>query len=215
MTKTKLSYVLLFVFVILIFFTSSNWTAFFQTKNLKLESPILKLINEQQGKGSAVHIGNGYILTAAHNLTPQNLQLYTESEQSVASKLLWISYDYDIALLKIDESLPIDSFQINCTTLKVNDTMYFLGHPLNLDFVKVKGIVIKSSVVDLSPLWKSVTVVQAPIAPGMSGGAAIDKNNMLAGIIVGVMTLEQAILGIAYIVPSEALCMLIAKNEGK
>jgi serine protease Do len=181
------------------------------------DSAIFIAANHRGNASSAVYIGNGYVLTSHHGLGDQKtLMLTTESGMEVESEHLWSAERYDIALFRIDPDLNINSYALNCNALEFGEQLIFLGNPLNLTHITVLGTVAGRSIYNMTDRWSHIIPVQAPIIPGMSGGAVVDIHGNLRGINVGTMILNQgfafSFTGISYVVPGDAICMLLGRS---
>lgn len=181
------------------------------------EAATMLLTNHRSGTGSAVHIGNGFILTAHHNLqgTPE-VELTTVNGVSIEAVHLWSSETTDISLYYTEEFENLQSYLLICDPLNTGDELTFIGNPMNLTNIEMQGRVAGDIAFDLAPHWTILVPVQAPIVPGMSGGPAIDHNNRLRGINVAAMidsrSFSFSYTGMAYIVPGETLCRLLSRT---
>lgn len=183
------------------------------------------LIESDSGVASAVHIGNGYFLTANHVLSrgQSEVVLVTSLGQTFITDVLWISTDYDVALLhtpNIDD-VDIESQILVCDSLSIGDDLMFVGNPLSMRFVHTWGKV-AADPMSADNMWKKVTPVNAVIIPGMSGGPVIDANGFLRGINVGTMlgTTSMTMFGptlsftgISHIVEGRELCLLLGLQD--
>lgn len=199
----------------------------YNSKNIKqIEEtaiPVVLAYNETQERySSAVYIGNGYFLTAAHILAndQKTVVLETNLNQVLVAELLWSANEYDISLLyaRDYDLVNIDQFDLDCAPLLIGDELRFIGNPANLKFISTWGRV--SSFETSAGIWRRVIPVDAVIIPGMSGGAAVDENNQLRGINVGTLRAivgmtpmgpDASFTGISYIVESSDICFLLKK----
>lgn len=164
-------------------------------------------IDVSGGHGSGVHIGGGYILTAAHVTEKGAAEVVFDNGQKRPAQLLWSNADYDVALLRIDGQ-GLEAVPLSCEAPKVGSTFRAYGSPSNVDFVSTSGSVV-GAVREQGP-WKQVVVVDATIIPGMSGGALI-AHGRVVGLAVGVMAIN-GLTGIGYAVPGSAICLLMARS---
>jgi serine protease Do len=183
------------------------------------------LIESGTEVGSAVHIGNGFFLTANHVLGQRQSEivLVTNLGQTFLSDVLWTSADYDVALLHAPNinDVDIDRHILVCDSLSIGDDLMFVGNPMSLRFIHTWGKVASISM-SVENMWKKVTPVNAVIIPGMSGGAVIDTNGFLRGINVGTMVGPTAMTmfgptlsftGISHIVEGRELCLLLGLHH--
>jgi S1-C subfamily serine protease len=192
-----------------------DWNYRFNTEIIERDSAFLLVTNSQGHTGSAVYIGNGYVLTAYHVLSAsdKNLTLTTNSGAEIAAEHLWSAERYDIALFRVAEDVNLDSYTLTCEPLVLHEQLMFVGNPLNITHISVFGTVAGDPIYNATEIWSHLIPVQAPIIPGMSGGAVVDLNGNLRGINVGTMVLNQgfafSFTGISYIVPGDVICMLL------
>jgi serine protease DegQ len=206
------------IFVLLSLAIISSFVGFEQVFNrtpaVELDSAVMLAVNHRGHSSSAVYIGNGYVLTSHHGLADgKTLTLTTESGVEIESDHLWSAESYDIALFRVDTELNINSYNLDCSPLYLHDSLIFVGNPLNLTHITVTGTVAGNPIYNLTERWSYLIPVQAPIIPGMSGGAVIDLRGNLRGINVGTMILNQgfafSFTGVSYIVPGDVICMLL------
>ncbi len=171
--------------------------------------------------GSGVHIGGGYVVTAAHvadevselpkllagKVAPKPaLKVIDTLSKEHRVEVLWVNHTYDIALLKIDNPGTVASRRISCSSLNVGQRLSFDGNPLNLRNITMWGKVASTAPTEIDP-WKSVAVISGQLVPGMSGGPAYNSSGDVAGINVGIATGYA----LSFIVPSSTVCRLLAR----
>jgi S1-C subfamily serine protease len=228
--NTKLYY--FFYFISITFFIALaarmvyvgwNQTDIVQSDDLAI--PVVLAYNEaQQNRSSAVYIGSGYFLTAAHIIDKGQKQIVLETnlEQKLVAEVLWSASDYDVSLLYSEhyDTVDIDSYSIDCSPLSIGDELRFIGNPSSAKFITTWGRV-SSYEVTIENMWKRVIPVDATIIPGMSGGAAVNENNLLRGINVGTLRAvsgmspmgpQASFTGISYIVEAQDICFLMGKT---
>lgn len=167
-----------------------------------------------RGHGSAVHIGHGLYISAAHVvLNPsKRLDLKFKGGSTRKAEVLWISKERDIALLKADGD-GVAFARLNCGVPAIGDEVTMAGNPVALEnivgFGRVAG--------DERSIghWKSVFVISGPVIPGQSGGAVYNKDHELIGISVGLALFPVGIAGSAtgygFAVGGRTLCQLLAR----
>lgn len=177
-----------------------------ETSVVKVELPT--------GHGSGVHIGDGYILTAAHVAEKaKTVKLRSEGGKAVEGAVLWVNSAYDIALIKTDES-AFGSSPLSCSEAQRGETITAMGNPLGIEFVSSTGR-IAGKPRKVGP-WESVFVTDMTIVMGMSGGPVFNEAGEVIGITVGVMAasvgFSPSIVGFGYVVPSSVACSLLARS---
>lgn len=165
------------------------------------------------GHGSGVHIGNGYIVTAAHVVSGAStvtLRLDDETEQP--GEVLWFNTVYDVALIRTTDTLREAPLQ--CRIPKTGEMVRASGNPLTMEFISTNGRV-AGVVREMGP-WKLAVPVDITILMGMSGGPVFDMRGNVVGINIGVAMAQlgftPSLTGIGVIVPGKAICDLIARR---
>lgn len=174
----------------------------------EVASPYIKIIGAS-GTGSGVHIGNGYILTAAHVATMNN-ELSAKDALGRTHKLtlLWANTSKDIALLKITEADEMASAKLSCDAPVVGTHVRAYGNPMDVENVYASGTIVGAPMTR-GP-WESIMTLDLTIVPGMSGGALVNDAGDIVGIDVGVMV-YGALTGFGYAVPSQVACDLLGR----
>lgn len=179
---------------------------------------VVKLILGQ-GHGSGVHVGDGYILTAAHVVTDKKTVIIKTSNGARRyGKVLWANSDYDLALVRTNP-VGIAVSHLSCRTLAAGEAIRAGGNPVGLEFVTSYGK-ISGDAREQAP-WKLVYITDITTVQGMSGGPTFDKNADVVGITVGVAAVPlsdrkggytPSITGFGMVVPSSAVCELMARG---
>ena len=180
-----------------------------------LAGSVVKLI-DKTGHGSGVHIGGGYVLTAAHVPGGKKAMAYVRDDgKRGQAKVIWASPEYDVALMKLDAAEGLAESNLECRAPAKGETVLLEGNPLILEGITTWGR-IAGGETSLGP-WASVLPVDASIAGGMSGGGAFDVEGNLIGINVGAMVqslgLGGTYVGLSLIVPGSTICGLLARDE--
>lgn len=171
-------------------------------------------IQVNNGHGSGVHIGDGFILTAAHVVGDEKeVQVKTKGGAFNKSDVLWVNKAHDIALLRTS-SAGLGAAHLSCRTVKIGDQIVAYGNPLKIEFVAAYGK-IAGEPRETGP-WKSVYVTDITTVMGQSGGGTFAENGDLIGITVGVMAapigLSGSLVGFGFVVPSADICGLLARK---
>jgi serine protease Do len=176
------------------------------------------VISRQRILGSGVIVDqDGYIMTNAHVVTgaqrirvtiePPLVQLIAGSTSAARqqkvydAKLIGLDRLVDLALIKIDvKGLPFVPLpeQFN---LRLGQIVLAIGSPEGLDHTVTRGIV--SAVERQVDLDKPMVHVQtdAPINPGSSGGALIDRDGNLIGLNTFKITEGNSSEGLGFAIP--------------
>lgn len=176
------------------------------------ESATVKIF-PASGHGSGVHIGDGFIVTAAHVVgDAKEVQLKAKGGVFHKAEVLWTNKAHDIALLRTS-SVGLGTAHLSCGSAKSGDPITAYGNPLGIEFVAAYGK-IAGEPRETGP-WKSVYVTDITTVMGQSGGGTFADNGDLIGITVGVMAApigaSGSLVGYGFVVPSTAVCELMGR----
>lgn len=159
--------------------------------------------------GSAIHIGNGYAITAEHVVAGGSAVQYQTSRgaEKRPVDVLWASAEFDVALIRLRDAPRIAAAPVTCRAAIRGEPIKAYGNPLGLPFFETSGM-ISIAIPATIDRWKSSIVFSAPIAGGMSGGPLLDAQGHLLGIIVGSVG-QVAPFGVA--VPVATICTLLGR----
>jgi len=164
------------------------------------------IINVQEGRGSATHIGGGIYVTAAHVVAKQ-AEVQIGDQPGV---VLWANAAYDIALLSGPDTA--ETVPLACVIPAVGDVGISYGNPLFLENIEATGRVAGAAQELMH--WKLVVPVDGSVASGMSGGGFV-MGGRLVGVSVGVVTepmgLGSSLTGFSVIVPTSVVCDLMGR----
>lgn len=169
-----------------------------------------------EGHGSAVHLGNRYLATAAHVVKGQTEVKVKASHggESVAD-VLWTNAKHDIALIRARDLTNVATSRLSCSNPEVGQSIIAIGNPGPLEFITAHGRVASNP--KRGEQWADFYIVSMPVAPGMSGGPVIDASGRVVGIVVGVAMMNigwsGAPVGFGYIAPSSSICRMLARNS--
>ena len=178
------------------------------------------MVKDGGGHGSGVHIGNGYILTAAHVVgIKKEMDLKLSDGSAAKADVLWVNSDYDIALMRA--SVPLSkSSHLQCREPYVGEEVSAIGNPMEFEFVSAFGRISGGS--RGFGHWKSVVITDMTTVMGASGGPMFDSRGNVVGIVVGVgvmplpagFTIVPALTGYGVAVPGDEICNLLAVGAG-
>jgi S1-C subfamily serine protease len=174
-------------------------------KPARLASATLFLKISENSHGSGVHIGRGYVLTAAH-VADHPVTAIDTNGVSHDTEVLWVNTKYDLALLRIDGK-GVASRELSCRYLDQGEPLSFEGNPLDIGYTTTYGLLAQSEIKASEPEWAEANIVSAPMVPGMSGGPTYDRHGYLVGINVGTMRG----FGLGIIVPGRTICKLMVR----
>lgn len=159
------------------------------------------------GHGSGVHIGGGFVVTAAHVVADQKLVVVlTEAGDEQRAEVVLLDTLDDLAIVRIKSFAKLAASTIACRAPAVGEAISVRGNPLGLEFVSAWGRV--SGLPRALAHWRSVMIVNMAILPGNSGGPVFDADDRILGIAVGLIVLGGAPTTYATVVPGPTLCRL-------
>lgn len=177
------------------------------------ESATVKIF-PASGHGSGVHIGDGFIVTAAHVVgDAKEVKVKAKGGENRKADVLWVNKAYDIALLRTSSVTGLGVAKLACRAVMAGDPIVAYGNPLKIEFVAAYGK-IAGDPRETGP-WKSVYVTDITTVMGQSGGGTFADNGDLIGITVGVMAapvgFSGSLVGYGFVVPSTAVCELLGR----
>lgn len=175
----------------------------------KLASSSVVLIESYSEQGKQTGIGTGFvagngdkIVTNAHVVANSKyVKCKISSEEIITiTKLTYINFDHDIAILKCSRSL--EPLRITDSSVEVGENVFVIGNPLGLEKTLTTGIVSGKR------LYKGYDFLQisAPISPGNSGGPVLDSNGKVIGISTFMLTEGQ---NLNFAIDAKAITKLI------
>ncbi len=139
-------------------------------------------VGTNKGLGSgAVIDSNGFIVTNYHVVQGASIiRVLTYEEDVYSAALIGYNDIADVAVLKVDASLPALRFG-DSDDVRVGEKVIALGNPAGLSFTVTEGIISaihRKGPNDL-PIYLQTDV---PINPGNSGGPLVDANSRIIGL---------------------------------
>jgi serine protease Do len=171
-----------------------------------------------QGHGSGTHIGQGYIVTAAHVVGDQKtVVIKTDHGNQRYASVLWTNKEYDIALLRTT-AVGIAVANLSCRTLHQGDAIRADGNPLNIEFVSSSGKI--SGDARKTGQHKAAYITDMTTVMGMSGGGIFDSKGELVGVTSAVALAPlplgknyvPSLTGFGMAVPTSAVCELMGRG---
>lgn len=160
-------------------------------------------IKHKNGHGSGFLISeSGHIITNYHVISNQeNLQAIFEDQSVHEVEIVRVSKIHDLALLRIKDSIGLPPFQISVSKdIEIAAEVYALGTPSTEDLSQTisKGIISGLRSVDGDA---KLIQTDASVNSGNSGGALVDKNGTVLGVVSAKLT-GLDIEGVAFGIPS-------------
>lgn len=144
--------------------------------------------NQPVSSGSGIIISkDGRVATNLHVISDLSLGQYVKIKLSdgrtyETSKVIGYNEKEDLALLKIDgpKNLPVAELG-NSSKISTGEKVYALGSPLRFQNTLSEGIISNTSI-QIDGVNRIQT--SAPISPGSSGGALVNQNGKVIGVVV-------------------------------
>lgn len=201
------------------FLYATNWEPIPEAEAVSSDSPpkanSVVRVKYEKSHGSGVHIGNGYIITAAHVLDKKGKEPVVKDQFNRVRKaeIMWSNSAYDIALLRVKDYNDLSFSRIACDVPAVGEAIESWGYPLKVSQSVFRGSV--STEVTEYDDWRVAFTVDMSLNPGMSGGPAFDHKGDVIGINAGMAILGTGFsfttVGIGYIVPGKVVCDLMGR----
>ncbi len=163
----------------------------------------------QRASGSGVIISeDGYIVTNNHVIDQASeIKVTLNNKKQYTAKLIGTDPSSDLALLKIEEKGLNFLLYGNSDNINIGQWVLAVGYPLNLETTVTAGIVsAKARTLGLnqrksnSPI-ESFIQTDAAVNQGNSGGALINTNGELVGIVSAIASPTGAYAGYSYAIP--------------
>lgn len=174
------------------------------------QSPI-----EDEPEGSGVVVGDGRtILTADHILgNPAGVRVRTADGEYYEAEIKGRDPVTDLALLGIEERLPIANLAKDLPD--VGEAVCAVGNSFGLDLSVTCGTVsaVSRSGVGFNPIEDFVQT-DAAVNPGMSGGALVDADGDIVGLLSAIFTkTSDADIGVNFAVSTRLIHAALPKLE--
>lgn len=165
----------------------------------------------RSGTASGVLISDdGFIVTNYHVIQAADLVEVTLSDKrSYSARIIGTDRATDLALLKIEEKkLPFLSFG-NSDSLMVGDIALIVGNPLNFTSTVTEGIISfkARNIAQSNQRWVLQSYIQTDgvVNIGNSGGALVDLEGKLTGIITAIASPNGVYAGYSFAIPVEVV----------
>ncbi len=169
-----------------------------------------------QGVGSGfVWDLDGHVITNFHVIYgADTIDVIFSKEESYKAKVVGVSPDYDLAVLKINA--PPEKLRVlargSSRDLKVGQRVLAIGNPFGLDHALSTGVVsaLGRSIRSLTGR-KIYDVIQtdAAINPGNSGGPLLDSSGELIGVATAIYSPSGASAGVGFAIPVDIVKQIV------
>lgn len=163
----------------------------------------------QRASGSGVIVSDdGYIVTNNHVIDEASeIKVTLSNKKTYTAKLIGADPSSDLAMLKIEEKgLPFILYG-NSDVVKVGQWVLAVGYPLNLETTVTAGIVsAKARSLGLNARRSNTPIesfiqTDAAVNQGNSGGALVNTNGELVGIVSAIASPTGSYAGYSYAIP--------------
>ena len=167
------------------------------------KEPSSTILDMGGGHCTAVHIGDGYFLTAAH--CTANPGAITLGEEGDIVLRLWAHDSYDVALVHVENpTVEREAAPIRCSKPVIGEPIYTVGNPVSFRDVWLWGRVSGTSV--SIQQWRIAVPVSLAVAGGSSGGPVFDAEGNLLGIVTAT---PVHFGGLSLMTPTYAVCPML------
>lgn len=167
----------------------------------------------KDGSGSASGVlisEDGYIITNYHVIeNADKIEVILSDSRSYAARIIGTDKATDLALLSINENgLPFLQFG-NSDSLMSGDIALIAGNPLNFTSTITQGIISfkARNIAQKSARWVLQSFIQTDgvVNIGNSGGALVDLDGKLTGIITAIASPDGVFAGYSFAIPVEVV----------
>lgn len=167
------------------------------------------------GHGSGVHVGHGYVLTAAHVVGDnKTVKVQFEDRSVLPADVMWANAAKDVALIRFKDNGRAASSNLSCRIAAPGERVTALGSPMWMENLSFEGRINGAplSVTTLS----DVLPADMTILPGMSGGGVFDADGNVIGISVAHALVPVGFTSswtrVGLIVPGKTICDLMGRS---
>lgn len=197
---------------ILAVFVAFMWSKSVRTDPVLSGATVKVLLDK--GHGSGVHIGDGYVLTAAHVVNDKPLSILSDNGRVYPATVLWENKARDVALVRMADVHPsMATAVISCRSVVTGEPIRAKGNPEKETFLVFEGYV-AGAPRKVGP-WASVVPADLTIISGMSGGPVFDARGSVIGLSVGGRATTAhgfpSWSRLTFFVPSSEICELLVR----
>jgi len=182
-------------------------------ENVKRASVEILVDGHHAGSGAFVDDG-GLVLTAAHVIDRpgRRIELLSPVAGRIAAKEVAVDLGHDIVVLQADKREGgYPTLAVAETAPVVGDEVFLFGAPLYRRGVLLRGMVARNDTAFeyYTGRFNECTHVSVTAQAGTSGGPWLDRHGRIVGVQSGVMAMNNVPIGLAYMIPLEAVARLV------
>jgi len=135
---------------------------------------------------------DGYIVTCYHVIQDADTIEAVSGSQEYQAQVIRIDPYNDLALLKIDGAFPAMSFSSDRSS-RMGQKVFTIGYP-NPNLQGANAKYTEGAINSLTGFQDDIRLYQIsiPVQPGNSGGALLDENGNICGVIVAMLDAKAA-----------------------
>jgi len=169
------------------------------------------------GSGTFVD-ADGLVLSAAHVIDRpgRRIELLSPVAGRIAAKAAAVDLGHDIVLLKVEKREGgYPTLAVAETAPSVGDNVFLFGAPLYRRGVLLRGMVARDDTAFefYTGRFNECTHVSVTAQAGTSGGPWLDRQGRVVGVQSGVMSMNNVPIGLAYMIPHEAVARLVKDRK--
>lgn len=143
-------------------------------------------IGRDWGRGSGVVIGEGWVLTNAHNLRGDEVTVVFSGERAEKGRVAGVDVDGDLAAISVDTGgAPVIAWASHGSELALGSAVFALTNPGGRGVRATFGLVSSAGQSFRGPRGRRIVDAfehTAPLTRGSSGGPLLDANGRLVGL---------------------------------
>jgi serine protease Do len=160
----------------------------------------------------------GLIVTNEHLISKAvTIRVKFTNRQEYEANVIAADPELDIALLKIDDKKDFPFLKVDSKKVRVGERAIVIGNPYSLSSSVTMGVVsaLGRNLKINDKVYANLIQTDAPINPGSSGGALLDAEGNLIGIVTAIYEEGK---GIGFAIPIEDVMTMLSEfveNTGK
>jgi serine protease Do len=164
-----------------------------------------------QAQGSGFFISqDGYVVTNNHVVAnAEEVELVTDSGETLAAKVVGTDPQTDLALLKVDKNEKFPFVSLGKDVPRIGDWVVAIGNPFGLGGTVTAGIVSARGRDLGSGPYDDFLQIDAAVNRGNSGGPTFNLKGEVVGVNTAIYSQSGGNVGIAFAVPSNVVANVV------